>query len=165
MTVLHLFCKMVLEPINALGAHVTLVVTMSEIFDILCSEAHSEAASKAMKNCTINDDTRLAPNVRRLNVTYLMKVGPQDIQWTVTRDVHEGKGLLSFEINDDYDNDIAWTAGYYALFPGSADDKIVIVYVSNLDTGRKIPQWMEEDLTQGSLRKYLKYLKTAAESN
>jgi len=41
----------------------------------------------------------------------------------------------------------------------------VIVYVSNLDTGRKIPQWMEEDLTQGSLRKYLKYLKTAAESN
>ena len=37
MNVLHLFCKMVLEPINALGAHVSLVVIMSEIFDILCS--------------------------------------------------------------------------------------------------------------------------------
>jgi len=139
--------------------------TEQEIWDILTSETHSEAASRAMKDCTIQSDTRRSANVRRLVVTYLMKVGPQDIQWTVTRDVHEGEGLLSFEIDDSYDNDIAWTAGYYALFPGQSDEQVIIVYVSNLDTGRNIPQWIEEDLTQGSLKKYLKYLKTAAEAN
>lgn len=139
--------------------------TEAEIFDILASEYHSENASKAMKDCTINDDDRIGPTHRRLVVTYLMKVGPTEIQWTVTRDLYEDQGLLVFEINDAYDNDIAWTQGYYAMFPGSTPDHVIIVYVSNLDTGRRIPQWLEEDLTQGSLRRYLKYLKTAAEAD
>ncbi len=144
---------------------VEIETTEEEIWDILTSEFHSENASKAMKDCTIVSDKRLGPNLRRLVVTYLMKVGPQDIQWTVTRDVHEGGGLLAFEIDDSFDNDIAWTAGYYALFPGQTDDHVIIVYVSNLDTGRNIPQWIEDDLTQGSLKKYLKYLKSAAEED
>ncbi len=144
---------------------VEIETTEEEIFDILTSEAHSEAASKAMKNCTIQRDERLGPHHRQLTVTYLMKVGPTEIEWTVVRDLYEGQGLLEFEIDDSYDNDIAWTAGYYALFPGSSDGKIMIVYVSNLDSGRKIPQWLEEDLTQGSLKRYLRYLKTAAESS
>jgi len=139
--------------------------TVAEIFDILASEYHSENASRAMKDCTINSDERIGPTHRRLVVTYLMKVGPTDIQWTVTRDLYEDQGLLVFEINDSYDNDIAWTQGYYAMFPGSTSDHVIIVYVSNLDTGRRIPQWIEEDLTQGSLRRYLKYLKTAAEAD
>jgi len=139
--------------------------TVQEIFDILASEYHSENASKAMKDCTINADERLGPAHRRLVVTYLMKVGPADIQWTVTRDLYEDQGLLVFEINDEYDNDIAWTQGYYAMFRGQTDEHVIIVYVSNLDTGRRIPRWLEEDLTQGSLRRYLKYLKTAAEAD
>ena len=139
--------------------------TEAEIFDILASEYHSENSSKAMKDCTIHGDDRIGPAHRRLVVGYLMKVGPADIQWTVTRDLYEDQGLLVFEINDAYDNDIAWTAGYYAMFPGSTSDHVIIVYVSNLDTGRRIPQWLEEDLTQGSLRRYLKYLKTAAEAD
>jgi len=136
-----------------------------EIFAILASEAHSENASKAMKNCTIQTEQRIAPDHRRMTVTYQMKVGPTEIQWTVDRDLYEGNGLLEFEINEDYDNGIAWTGGYYAMHPGSSPDHTLVVYVSNLDSGRRIPRWLEEDLTQGSLRRYLAYLKSAAEAD
>ena len=139
--------------------------TEGEIFDILCSEEHSEAASRAMQECTIREDTRIGPGHRRLTVTYRMRVVGQDIEWTVVRDLYEGDGLLTFEIDESCDNDIAWTAGQYSMYPGSTSDRIMIVYVSNLDTGRRIPNWVEEDLTQGSLKRYLKYLKTAAEAD
>ncbi len=138
--------------------------TEAEIFAVLCSEAHSEAASKAMKDCQVVEDEQVGTGHRRLTVTYLMKVVTQDIQWTVVRDVYEGQGLLTFEIDPSYDNDIAWTAGQYSLYPGSSSDKTMVVYVSNLDSGRRIPQWVEEELTEGSLKKYLRYLKTATEA-
>lgn len=136
----------------------------AEIFSILVSEAHSEAASKAMQNCQILRDEQVAAGHRRLTVTYTMKVVTQTIQWTVVRDVYEGQGLLTFEIDPSADNDIAWTAGEYSLYPGSAAGRTLVVYVSNLDSGRRIPQWVEEELTEGSLKKYLKYLKTATEA-
>jgi len=136
----------------------------ADIYAILVSEEHSEAASKAMQKCTVNKDEQVAPGHRRLTVTYLMKVAYKDIQWTVNRDLYDGQGYLHFEIDDSYDNDFAYTQGYYALYPGSAAGRQIIVYVSNIDTGLKIPTWLEEDLTQGSLKKYLKYLKTAAEA-
>lgn len=138
--------------------------TEREIFAILTSEAHSEAASKAMQDCQIVHDEQVAAGHRRLTVTYTMKVVTQTIQWTVVRDVYEGQGLLTFEIDPSYDNDIAWTAGQYSLYPGSSSGKTIVVYVSNLDSGRRIPQWVEEELTEGSLKKYLKYLKTATEA-
>ena len=138
--------------------------TEAEIFSVLMSEAHSEAASKAMQDCTIVRDEQVASGHRRLTVTYTMKVVTQTIQWTVVRDVYQGQGLLTFEIDPSFDNDISWTAGEYSLYPGSSSDKTLVVYVSNLDSGRRIPQWVEEELTQGSLKKYLKYLKTATEA-
>jgi hypothetical protein len=139
--------------------------SQAEIFAILASEAHSENASKAMKDCIIRADERLAPDHRRLTMTYVMKVGPTEIEWTVNRDLYEGHGLLEFEIDDSYDNAIAWTDGYYAMHPGVTAGHVMVVYVSNLDSGRRIPRWLEEDLTQGSLRRYLAYLKFAAEAH
>ena len=136
-----------------------------EIFDILASEFHSESASKAMKDCTVHKDERVAADHRTMIVTYLMKVGPTEIEWTVGRDLYEKLGLLVFEIDDSYDNGIEWTQGYYAFYPGSDANHVMIVYVSNLNTGRRIPTWLEEDLTQGSLKRYLKYLQTAAEAD
>ena len=141
-----------------------IAATEADIYAILVSEEHSEAASKAMQNCTVNKDEQIAAGHRRLTVTYLMKVAYKDIQWTVVRDLYDGQGYLHFEIDDSYDNDFAYTQGYYALYPGSTSDRQIIVYVSNIDTGLKIPDWLEDDLTQGSLKKYLKYLKTAAEA-
>jgi hypothetical protein len=32
-----------------------------------------------------------------------------------------------------------------------------------VDTGRSIPDWVEEDLTESSLKKYMKFVKTKAE--
>ncbi len=136
-----------------------------EIFEILASEYHSENASKAMRNCTVHKDERLSADHRQMTVTYQMKVGPTEIEWTVGRDLYEQLGLLVFEIDDSYDNGIEWTQGYYAFHPGSDADHVMIVYVSNLNTGRRIPTWLEEDLTQGSLKRYLKYLQTAAETD
>jgi hypothetical protein len=136
-----------------------------EIFDILASEEHSEAASKAMRNCTVHKDERVAADHRQMIVTYLMKVGPTEIEWTVGRDLYEKLGLLVFEIDDSYDNGIEWTQGYYGFYPGSDANHVMIVYVSNLNTGRRIPTWLEEDLTQGSLKRYLGYLQTAAEAD
>jgi hypothetical protein len=138
--------------------------TSQQIFEVLCSEAHSVASSKAMKECNIEKDERLASDHRRLTVTYKMKVVTQEFQWTVVRNLYEGQGLLTFEIAPDYDNDIAWTAGQYSIYPGQSADTVLVVYVSNLDSGRHIPRWVEEDLTQGSLKRYLRYLKTATEA-
>jgi hypothetical protein len=139
--------------------------TEQQIFEVLCSEAHSVASSKAMQECRIEKDERPAPNHRRLTVTYKMKVVTQEFQWTVVRDLYEGQGLLTFEIDPDYDNDIAWTAGQYSIYPGQSADTVLVVYVSNLDSGRRIPRWVEEELTQGSLKRYLRYLKTATEAD
>ncbi len=138
--------------------------TEAEIFAVLCSEAHSVAASKAMKECRIEKDERPAADHRRLTVTYRMKAVGSEFQWTVVRDVYEGRGLLTFEISPDHENDIAWTAGQYSIYPGQSADTVLVVYVSNLDSGRRIPRWVEEELTQGSLKRYLRYLKTATEA-
>jgi len=143
---------------------VEIEATEDEIWSIITSADHTVAASKAMKECIVHRDDEVAPGHRQLEVTYRVQAGLEKVEYHVLRDYFPTERYLQWVIDQSKDNDIAWTEGTYSTHPGSDDDHLLLLYTSRVDTGRKLPKWLEEDLTNSSLKRYLKYVKTTAEA-
>ena len=55
------------------------------------------------------------------------------------------------------------TDGSFSLWPGSAPGKVRFLYNTSVDTGRNIPNWIEEELTESSLKRFIVYVKKNSE--
>ena len=60
-------------------------------------------------------------------------------------------------------NEIEKTDGSYSLWPGSSPGKVRFLYITEVKTGRNIPEWVEEELTESSLKRFLMFVKKRAE--
>jgi len=79
------------------------------------------------------------------------------------RTVNVSDNWLSWHLDDAKDNDIKATDGSYSLWPGSRPGTLVFVYKARIETGKRVPEWLEEELTESSLKKFLIYVKDVAE--
>ena len=149
--------------ITTVNAVCELAAPASELWPILFSVDHIKASSGSVKELTATHDVTAPNGDRKLNLSYLLKVGWTEIRYSVKRSFVAADETMSWVLDKEKEADIEWTEGSYSVYPGSATGKTLFLYRARIATGKSIPAWLEEDLTESSLKKYLKYLKETAE--
>jgi len=137
--------------------------TDAEIWEIILDPASVQDSAKAMKEVELLRDETLASGQRQLDLSFFLKVGPTEIRYHARRDYYPDQNHMTFEMDTSKDNDIDWTEGSYTTFEGLTEGRRLLLYSLVIDTGRNVPKWLEEDLTESSLKRYLLYVKKKAE--
>ncbi len=133
------------------------------IWSILTSLDHVRASSKAVKSVDSYGDEFVDPDHRVMHLAYVLKVGFSEIHYHVRRDIRPSMNWLAWKLDAAKENDIEDTTGSYVTYPGSQPGTVLFVYRARIKTGKALPQWLEEELTQNSLKKYIGYVKRVAE--
>jgi hypothetical protein len=132
------------------------------IWKIVLSNAHIAASSKAVQEVTTYHDKTVG-GVRDLRLAYLLKVGWTEIRYHSARKYRAAEQYLTWVLDKDKPNDIEWTQGSYSTWPAANSGSTIFLYEAQIETGKAIPKWLEEHLTESSLKKYLVYIKDVAE--
>jgi len=135
------------------------------IWAILTSVEHIRKSSKAVKELTAYEDTTVGADHRILKLDYMLKVGFTEIRYAVQRDIHATAGWMEWKLDRSRPTDLKDTTGSYVTFPGNTPGTTLFVYRARIVTGMRIPAWLEEDLTEGQLKKYIGYVKKTAEGS
>ena len=136
--------------------------TPTEIWTILLDFEAIPETSSAMKDAVRYNDDKGSPH-RVIDVKYLVKVAWVEIVYHVHHDYFADQGYLVWTLDPSKENGIAATVGSFSLWPGSARGRTRFLYETLVDTGRNVPDWVEEDLSEGSLKSYIKAVKKRAE--
>ena len=136
--------------------------TPEDVWKVLLHFESIPESSAAVKEANRYADDRGAPH-RVINVQYLVKVAWVSITYHIHHDYFADQQYLVWTLDDTKDNGIALTVGSFSTWPGSAPGTTRFLYNTRVDTGRNIPDWVEEDLSEGSLKSYIKYVKKRVE--
>lgn len=133
-----------------------------KIWSILLNNQNIVDSSKAIKEVRTYKDVTTS-GVRDLRLAFLLKVGWSEIRYHTARSFHTASQYMTWVLDKEKTNDIAWTEGSYSTWPGRKPDSTLFLYKARIDTGRAVPEWLEEDLTESSLKRYLLYVQKLAE--
>lgn len=134
-----------------------------DIWKILLNFEAIPQTSKAMKEADRYFDNKGSEH-RIINMRYMLKVAWVEIVYHVHHDYIPGKNYLVWNLDPRKENGIEATEGSFSTWPGSKPGTTRFLYRTMVDTGRNIPEWVEEDLSESSLKSYIKYVKKKAEA-
>ncbi|MEE2830406.1 MAG: hypothetical protein VX498_14555 [Myxococcota bacterium] len=135
----------------------------SAIWSILLDFESIPETSKAMRGATRYFDDK-GSSKRIINMRYMLKVAWVEIVYHVHHDYFPSRDYLVWNLDPSKENGIDATEGSFSTWPGSSAGKTRFLYRTMVDTGRSIPDWVEEDLSESSLKSYIKYVKKQAEA-
>jgi hypothetical protein len=136
--------------------------TPAEVWKILVNfEGLPESTPNIKEVDRYTDKTEGAKRI--IDIGYMLKVAWIEIRYWVHHDYFPDQQYLVWNLDSSKKNEIAATTGSFSTWPGSGAGKTRYLYITSVDTGRSIPDWVEEDLTESSLKKYMKFVKTKAE--
>ena len=118
--------------------------------------------AKAMKSADRYFDDKGSTR-RIINMRYMLKVAWVEIVYHVHHDYHPEENYVVWTLDPAKENGIAATIGSFSTWPGSRPGTTRFLYQTLVDTGRNIPEWVEEDLSESSLKSYIKQVKKRAE--
>tara|TARA_B100000029_G_scaffold73619_1_gene65410 strand:+ start:169 stop:828 length:660 start_codon:yes stop_codon:yes gene_type:complete len=137
--------------------------TAEATWKILTNFESIPESSKAVKEVGRYLDRPNSDGSKVVNLRYLVKVAWVSIVYHVHHDLFPAQHYLHWTLDEAKENDLRQTIGSFSLWPGSSAGKIRFLYITTVDTGRNIPEWVEEELTESSLKRYLLYVKKRAE--
>jgi|GEM_PF-1825843 len=138
---------------------------IEDVWKLLTKFELVPVASKAVKEATRYDDqTQGGATSGSVGIRYMVKVAWVEIVYYLHHDLFAEKHFLHWTVDTSYKNDIVKTDGSYSLWPGSKPGTVRFLYITEVDTGRNIPGWVEEELTESSLKRFLVFVKKRAES-
>ena len=120
-------------------------------------------SSPAVKEASRYLDKPGAQGSQIVDTRYLLKVGWISVVYNVHHDLFPDKYYLVWTLDPTRANDIVKTDGSFSLWPGSSPGKVRFLYNTSVDTGRNIPDWIEEELTESSLKRFILYVKKNSE--
>ena len=120
-------------------------------------------SSKAVKEVVRYVDQPRDDGSSEISLRYLVKVAWVSVIYHVHHDLVPAQHYLHWTLDESKKNDLRQTIGSFSVWPGSAPGKVRFLYITTVDTGRNIPEWVEEELTESSLKRYLLYVKKRAE--
>jgi len=101
---------------------------------------------------------------RFIDIHYELKVATTTIAYNVHHTYFASENYLDWVLDDAKDNDIEATVGSFSTWPvPDRSDQCYFLYITQIDTGRNVPEWVETLLTKTSLKGYLKFVKREAE--
>lgn len=136
----------------------------AEIWSIVLSNVHVVASSRATKEAVTYHDLT-TDGVRDLRIAFMMKVGFSEIRFHSHRTHYIADDYMSWHLDANKENDIEATVGSYSLWPASTPSRTLFLYKARIDTGMKVPEWLEGELTESSLKKFLLYVQEVAEED
>ena len=99
-----------------------------------------------------------------IDIHYQLKVATTAIEYNVHHTYYASQNYLDWVLDDAKDNDIDATVGSFSTWPVPGQtDQCYFLYITQIDTGRNVPEWVETLLTKTSLKGYLKFVKREAE--
>ena len=134
----------------------------AQIWAILLDFESIPESSKAMKSADRYFDDKGSTR-RIINMRYMLKVAWVEIVYHVHHDYHPEENYVVWTLDPAKENGIAATIGSFSTWPGSRPGTTRFLYQTLVDTGRNIPEWVEEDLSESSLKSYIKQVKKRAE--
>lgn len=161
--VLHTERDAAAEGVGIITGVIEVNAAPEDIWRILLRFESIPQTSKAMKEADRYFDDK-GTNPRIINMRYMLKVAWVEIVYHVHHDYFPSKNYLVWSLDGAKENGIAATVGSFSTWPGSAPGKTRFLYRTMVDTGRNIPDWVEEDLSESSLKSYIRYVKKLAEN-
>jgi hypothetical protein len=101
---------------------------------------------------------------RNMAARWDLKVLGQDITYYDTYQYNAAEQLLTFSLDEEQESDLERIEGYYQTVPSPIlENGTRLVYVVDMDTGRKLPESFQKFLANHSLKETLRALKRRAE--
>jgi hypothetical protein len=135
--------------------------TPAAVWKILLDFEDIPNSSAAVKEATRYRDEPAGAG-QAIDMAYMLKVAWVEIRYNVHHDYFAGEQYLVWNLDKSKSNDIVDTTGSFSTWPGS-NGRTRFLYRTSINTGRSIPKWVEEDLSESSLKSYIKYVKKHAE--
>ncbi len=149
------------------GGFVTGVVDVAtsaqRIWDVLLAFERIPESTPSMTEVKRYNDGAGTGGARLIDVGYLLEIGWVDVRYHVHHEYHAQDGYLVWCLDPGQKNDIVETVGSFSTWPAPSAGRTRFLYQTRVITGRSIPKWIEEDLSVTSLKKYIRFVKKAAE--
>ncbi len=133
-----------------------------EIWSIVSDPRHLQASASGVKSLTLTRDDALADGRRQQHLSYVVKVALSEVHYSVVRTYDFSDGRMTWTLDPTVDSDIQATDGAFTLWP-QPDGSTLFGYDIRLDSGRKLPRWLLDELTEASLKRFLRYVRDTAE--
>ena len=151
-----------LEPSGAMG-FVEIEAPAATIWSVINDPKETVASSGSVTSCEryLREDT---PTGESIGLHYVLNVAWTEITYSVLRDFRPSEGRMTWSLDPSKANDLAHTSGLYTLHPGRSPGHTLVIYVSQVDSGRRVPAAISQFLTGRALKGYLKHIQVASEA-
>ena len=151
-----------LEPSGAMG-FVEIEAPAQTIWAVINDPKETVASSGSVTSCEryLRQDT---PTGESIGLHYVLNVAWTEISYYILRDFRPSEGKMTWTLDPAKRSDLAHTSGLYVVQPGRSPDHTLVVYVSQVDSGRRLPAAISQFLTGRALKGYLKHIQTASEA-
>ncbi len=145
---------------TAARALVRIDSTPDRVWKILSDPQHLQASSRSVKSLTLYKDEVRPDGKREQRLAYVLKVALSEVRYNVVRVYDIDQGRMTWTLDPDRDNDLVATDGSFTIWKDG--DGILFGYEATVDSGRNVPQWILDELTQASLKRFMRYVQEAA---
>ena len=128
-----------------------------DIWAILMDQEHMSNSSSAIKECRFYEDQTI-DGIRHMGIFWTLKVAFSEISYSTLREYHVADNYLTWKLDPTRENDLDYTEGSYSTYPGPTKGTTFLLYRSKVDVGKRVPSWLEDDLAESGIKKYLKYV-------
>ena len=142
---------------------VEIAASREAIWDVLLDLELIRDANNSVKSLDGYRDEVGPDGTRYIGLHYVLGVMMTEVEYYTLREFHREEDYLTWALDPDFDSDVKATQGHYVLYPGKTPGTQLLVYLTRVDSGRKIPAWIQEYLTGRTLKSYLDFVKTASE--
>ena len=143
---------------------VEIAAPVERVWEILLSRQHLVDSSSVVRSVVPYGESSDDGDHFSFGLKFELKVALTSLDYWVRRDLHRKDGYMTWLIDSTQPNDLKYTEGSYSVFPAPTGGRLWLVYRARIQSGKAIPRWLEEDLTEGSLKTYLAYVKEHAEA-
>ena len=134
------------------------------VWSLLLDRDFMKTSSKAIEDAVFYDD-RTEDGVRRMGIAWTLKVAFQEVKYFTLREYHVEQQHMTWTLDPAKENDLASTEGSYTTLPGPRSGTTYLIYRSFFDAGQSMPSWLEENIAESGIKKYLKNLKAATKGD
>ena len=151
------------EGLTGVEGFVEIKAPAAEIWKVLLDTDLIQEANGSVKSLVTYRDEPAPNGGRAIGLHYVLTVAWTDVSYHTLREYRPTEDYMSWTLDKSFENDIEDTQGAYVVWPSTTPDTVLLAYATRVDSGRKIPAWIQEWLTGRSLKGYLKFVKVYAE--
>lgn len=155
--------EVVVRPSEGLTARalVEIAAPPPVVWKIIADPTHLRASSKTVRELTVHQDGVRSDGIREQRLGYVIKVAFTTVRYNVVREYGADGTWMRWTLDDSRENDIVSTEGSFRTWP-TADGGTLFAYEVTADSGRSIPSFIREELTESSVKRFLHYLQETA---